>query len=64
MLGFVPCSLLSLNEAGADSLDTDVVLLGNEQDTLVSQFIHKVLLDTFETVIIAGDSDFICKWSL
>ena len=58
---FVSGSLFSLDEARTDSLHTDVMFLRNEQNTLVGEFIHKVLLDTLETVVIAWDTNFICK---
>ena len=64
LFGFVSSSLLSLDEAGADSLDDDIVFLGNEQDALVCQIIHEVLLNTLETLIIAWDSDFVRERAL
>ena len=64
MFGFVLCSLLSLDEAGTYRLDTDGVLMGNEQDTLVSQFIHEVLLDTLEAMVVARDPNFVSASSI
>ena len=64
LLGFISCSLLSLDERRTDGLDCDVVVLGDEEDALVREVVHQLLLEPLEVMFIAGDSDFTCRWSL